>query len=151
MIGREARIQFERFLTDRGVAIARLTVDEAFGIMVAFYKDVPADDCPIDDDGDMLLFQSGSFGPASAFEWSITRQLMPEADPDPGEVWQLELRTQLSAEAGAALSVDDGDAEWCDGPSGLDDFIALVASHPATVALRTLGALEFQLRFDNAE
>ncbi len=152
MIGREARLHFERFLADRGRAASSLTVDDAFDVMVAFYREVRADDCPIPDDGDMLLFQSGADG--SAFEWSITRQLIPEGDPDPGEVWQLELQIRPSAEVLATLSLEDGDGdatEFCESPSALDDFVALVATHPATVALRSLGAVEVRLRFDNAE
>lgn len=150
MIGREAKRDFESFLAGRGRVLSNLSIDEGLALMVAFYQEVRADDCPIPDDGDMLLFQSGET--ASSFEWSITRQLIPAGDPDPGEVWQLALELSLPNDAPAVLALDDGDAtEWCESPSDVDEFVALVLSHPATVALRSLGAVELRLQFDNAE
>lgn len=55
----ESKSQFERFVSDAGCSctIETLDVAEAIRLMLAHYRQVRAADCPLDEDGDMLLFQ----------------------------------------------------------------------------------------------
>ena len=47
--------------------IERLAAAEALELMAAFYRDVRAEDCDLDADGDMLLFQWG------VYDWGTAR------------------------------------------------------------------------------
>ena len=62
--------------------------------MLAFYKEVRARGCPVEKDGDMLLFQYGTYdwkmGEGDFFEFDITRQLI-RGTADDDNMFQLRL------------------------------------------------------------
>ena len=85
-----------------GTAIETLTPDLSFLLLLNFYETARADDAyPMSEDGDMLLFQFGTFdwGEGKQFNLKLNRQIIyPEEDnteedyPDEHEgqeVWQL--------------------------------------------------------------
>jgi hypothetical protein len=51
----QALTEFKQFLQLKGKSIAQLAADEAVDIMITYYTEIRADDCALEDDGDMLL------------------------------------------------------------------------------------------------
>ncbi len=77
---RNAKKAFERYVKDRGLRIKHLPPGTGFTLMCAFYFYERADGCAVDADGDMLLYQWGTYN--SKFQLSITRQFMTEPCED---------------------------------------------------------------------
>lgn len=109
--------------------------------MVAFFRDVRVEDCDLESDGDMLLFQWGVYdwGDGMHFEFDVTRQLIPRGGGDV-DIWQLHLTVRFPPhddlrEFGA------GD-RWCHGIEQLQAFSDFVTSSDAFLAVadRTDGA-----------
>jgi len=107
--------------------------------------------CDIENGGDMLLFQWGTYGAGSEerFDIDLTRQLSKEVvlDPDqPGlvdtELHQLSVTFRF-APTDELRQLEDGD-RWCDNPEGVAAFAEYVlASGPmAAVGHRQDGELE---------
>lgn len=107
------------------------TVAARFAVMRAFYREVRVEDCPLEDDGDMLLFQWGTVRAADThrFEIDLTRQLIAIGDEEP---LQLHLTAQLAPTA--ALTALGAGQEWCPTPADLDAFAALIEGTPAYAA-----------------
>ena len=97
MLAAEAQQEFERFLAASGARVVDLDVPSAVEAMLAFYAGVRAEDCDLDQDGDMLLYQWGTYdrGEGPRFELNLTRQLMIDGSDD-DEIWQLSLTFQLA-------------------------------------------------------
>ena len=62
---KDSKKQLANRMQEAGLKLAKLTADEGFRLMLEFYNDVRADDCPLEEDGDMLLYQ-----------WAFMRTLM---------------------------------------------------------------------------
>ena len=102
--------------------------------MVRFYVDERADGVDIDQDGDMLLFQWGTYdwGEGPSFQYGIVRQLMPtDDDDDDDDIWQLSLTAHF-APADEARTLGDGE-RWCSSPDDVEEFLDFVRQHPATI------------------
>ena len=131
---------FERRLSLGGRSASALTASEGVEAMLAFYAAERCDGCELEEDGDMLLFQWGTYdwGDAAHFELNITRQLMPggEGDGDGDEdedddegILQLSLTFRFPSTA-ELQGLGSGN-EWCDTPSGLPAFRACIDACPA--------------------
>jgi len=61
-----------------GTTIAALTPANSITQILEFYKQIRADNCSINEDGDMLLYQWGTYnwGEGAYFQWDITRQFI---------------------------------------------------------------------------
>lgn len=121
---------FKRLLAARGTDAATLAVAQGFDAMFEFYRNERADDCEIENDGDMLLFQWGTYGERNArrFELDITRQFIrPEGEDD--DIWQLSLTFVFPPN-----EIPSGDS-WCGAPPDLDSFAEFVRSHAAYAAV----------------
>lgn len=130
----EAKTRFEAFLASRGEVVALLTPRRGIEAMLAFYGDVRAMDCDLDNDGDMLLFQWGTYDVGSGvhFRVDITRQFIGQGAED-DDIWQLHLTFELDpTDEHAALGSGD---RWCHSPSELGDFASHVRSHPAIASV----------------
>jgi len=102
-----AKNEFQEYLGRNGLNKNTLTPKLGISAMLAFYREVRADGCRFEDDGDMLLFQWGTFnwGDGEWFELDITRQLIfagidgdgdddyedEDEDEVDDEIWQLSL------------------------------------------------------------
>src|SRR6478752_9100506 len=102
--------------------LARMELDErslqsllpADGIetMLAFYTEERATGCSLDDDGDMLLYEWGTYdwGEGESFEFNITRQFI-----DAKRVFrQLRLRFKFAVSKKTQASVAGN--RWCELP-----------------------------------
>ncbi len=95
--------------------------------MFSFYESVKPDGCN-DDEGDMLLFQWGTYdwGSGKYFELNITRQFVESAMQYDAAISQLSL-TFKYAPTDELESVGSGN-RWCSELAGLDDFRAFIFS-----------------------
>jgi hypothetical protein len=140
-----------RFL--KRLEAARKSLDDltpAVGVeaMLAYFEEERADGCPLDQDGDMLLFQWGThdWSQGPAFEVSIVRQLIA-TDEEDEEPQQLDLRFQFEPAAGA--SVGEGN-RWCESPDRLPEFRRFVIRSAALKAVGHLTPESVALRFGRA-
>jgi hypothetical protein len=127
---------FRRLLAARGLDEATLSVCDGFEAMLDFYRDMRASGCAFEEDGDMLLFQWGTYltlrpdgfmGEASNL--NLTRQLIPEGAQD-DEIWQLGLN--FGFEPAEFRILKSGD-KWCHSLEELRQFREYVlASAPVT-------------------
>jgi hypothetical protein len=74
----DALRELERLLKARGATSSKVSVRDGIEAMLDFYRNTRADDCSLDDDGDMLLFQWGTsdWGKGPEFDLGITRQFI---------------------------------------------------------------------------
>ena len=145
MKSRDALKRFRSFLAARGADVAKLSVREGIEAMLEFYRTERADDCSLDDDGDMLLFQWGTYdwGQGHEFELDITRQFV-RGDGEDEDIWQLSLTFFSSPNA-----IASGD-RWCHLPDDVDDFAKFVRSHAAYASAAQATPIRVELDFEPA-
>jgi hypothetical protein len=126
MKSHDALHQLERLLAARGMRVDTLSVTDGIEAMLEFYRSVRADDCALEDGGDMLLLQWGTYdwGEGARFELNLTRQVIPIGGEDE-DIWQLQLTFRFDPSAIASGN------RWCATPAELDDFTRFARSHAA--------------------
>ncbi len=126
---------FEAFLLVRQLRTAGLTPAEGVAAMLDFYRDVRADGCDLAGDGDMLLFQWGTYcwgDGDEGFELDITRQFIVKGGPS-DVVWHLSLTFSFAPPA--ELRALGAGSRWCRTVITVEDFSVLVGqSSPYTAA-----------------
>lgn len=137
---------FEQRLSLAGRSVSALTASEGVEAMLAFYAAERCDGCVLEEDGDMLLFQWGSYAwkDLTHFELDITRQLMPGGSDDEG-ILQLSLTFRFLP--AAELQAQGSGNEWCATPSDLPAFRDYIDACPAfrLVGSRTPSEVVFNL------
>jgi hypothetical protein len=135
----DALKEFTQFLQEQGKSIDVISSQDGIDCMLDFYTEVRADECDIEADDDMLLFQWGTYdwGEGESFEYNITRQLIvPMEFEDDEESWMEDIFWQLSLTFKYHPSVELRDVEsgdqWCHSPSDVMDFSEFVRSTKAT-------------------
>ena len=118
--------------------------------MLDFYRDQRAADCDIEQDGDMLLYQWGSYdwGAGLFFELDITRQFI-EGEAEDDNVVQLSLTfrytpTELLRKVG-------GGNRWCSALHELESFRAFILKSPAFAAVEDAPPAAVLLHCGDAE
>ncbi|SRR6266511_1878011 len=135
----DAREHFEQFLASKARSATLLDASSAVEYAIDFYINVRADDVDVDDDGDMLLFQWGTYdwGNGPAFEYDITRQLVTETsgseDAD-NAFWQLSLTLQYEPND-ETQALGSGE-KWCSGLAEIDELREVIETAPATLYAR---------------
>lgn len=135
----------QKMLVDQGEKLETLTMERGFQQMFEFYRTHRAEDCPPENDGDMLLFQWGKDSPGT-FEISMTRQFVYESAEDE-DIWQLALSFQFSSTTDLD-EVDSGN-KWCETirPRAVDYFETFVKSSPAYQKASELTATNVSLDY----
>lgn len=107
------------------------------GGMLEFYADERADGCEIDADGDMLLYQWGTFdfGNGASFQLNITRQFIQSGDDEP-----LQLSLTFYYEPSAAVNAIPPANRWCHEPAGIRAFREFIEASPAFRAVAPVAA-----------
>lgn len=125
MLAKDAKVGFEEALHASGADLLSLTPRMAFERMTAFFRETRAEDCDSARDGDMLLYQWGTYdwGEGKRFEFGVTRQLIPVCG-EGDDIWQLQLTIRLDPED-RLLGLGAGD-RWCHSVDDLADFVAHV-------------------------
>lgn len=123
---RDSEVSFREFVDSAGLAIDSLTAPQAVELMLRHYATLRVLGCSTDDDGDMLLFQWGTYdwGAGLHFEFDLTRQfILDGADGDVG-ISQLSLTLHFPA-SDDLRRLGSGD-RWCHAPGDLEEFRAFV-------------------------
>ena len=136
--------KFRQQVDAAGVSLSQLLPETGVRLMLQFYENERANDCELDADGDMLLFQWGSnnWGDGLYFDLNITRQLIQEKD---GEqcIRQLSLTFRHHAEP-AFTEIESGN-KWCPNPSGATEFGDWIQNSTAFQSCRSKTPIEIQL------
>lgn len=91
----QAKEKLEERIKQAGTPTSDLTLPQGIQLMLDFYRDVRTQGCDLDDDGDMLLFQWGTYdwdGTGPTFQCDITRQFIKAgSEGDDGQTQHLQL------------------------------------------------------------
>jgi len=115
--------------------------------MLGYYRDQRVDGVELDGDGDMLLFQWGTYdwGEGEFFDFEIVRQLI---DPEEYEIFQLMLTMKFES-TDTLKKLGDGN-EWCEHPEGLDDFERFIQDSQPYKQLSKQSPLQIEISLDEA-
>ena len=132
-----------------GRSLGTLTPSDGVDLMTDFYLEERAEACDVDSDGDMLLYQWGTYdwGEGESFEFDITRQLIA-GDGDDEDIFQLSLTFQFRPTA-ALRQLGSGD-RWCQSPGELEGFRAFIHSSAPFLAVGHETAAGVKLEYDVA-
>jgi hypothetical protein len=139
------KTRFLKRLEAAGLSLDRLTPAAGVEAMLTYYAEERAEGCPFEDDGDMLLFEWGTYdwGEGPAFEVAITRQLIVPDDENE-EPRQLGLTFRFDP------SIGDGVREgnrWCRSLDELAKFRRFVTRSSALKAVAQQSAVSVGLRY----
>jgi hypothetical protein len=151
MMIRQSRDALLSFLLERGWSTDTVEPRVAVMAMVDWYAQARVEDAAaVDQDGDMLLFQWGTYdwGSGRAFEVDVTRQLILAAEEDDDAIWQLGLTFRYRPDV-ATEALAKGH-QWCGQPSDAAKFSTLLSKHPVLDFADTAVSMERKLRLENA-
>ncbi len=139
MTPKNAKKELEKFIKKCDTPMGSLTPAQGIRIMLDFYRDVRADGCELDEDGDMLLFQWGTSecGDSESFQFDITRQFILVESEDDDAMSQLSFTFHFTPSAELA-KLEDGN-QWCSTPDDLEEFESFITgsgAHGAVAAAR---------------
>jgi hypothetical protein len=129
----------------------------AFQLACLFYSSERADDCDVAADGDMLLFQWGTYdwGHGRHFEFDITRQFipgLPSVNPPRESDFPIrQLSWTLVFGPTAELAALGRGNRWCHRPQLLPEFVNEVSGLPAFGAMAHRTADEVGLTYGDVE
>ncbi len=145
---KSAKQQFEKFIGNAGKATASLTPEQAVSLVLDFYKQVRAEDCPLDEDGDMLLYQWGIYadtGGGESFHFDLTRQfILADSDSDDG---MSQLSLTMYFKPSPELQAFEGSNEWCHSPDDLLQFREFIENSDAYRAVSQLKPKDVKIQF----
>jgi len=146
----ESLAKFREFAAGRGHDVERLDAATCVDLMTAWYELERCDEVDMSQDGDMLLFEWGTYDwGGRSFRVSLTRQfIIASMDGDDEGFWQLccELHYPVT-EATEALGSGN---QWCDSPDGLDGFRSFIAGTAADAYARPHLPMKVELRLGQA-
>jgi hypothetical protein len=147
----DAEASFRGHLTNLGLRLDGEDVRTVFAAMADWYEQERAEDAAsIEEDGDMLLFQWGTYdaGSGRVFEYGLTRQLIGSEDVEDQGIFQLSVsyRYPINVQADALGS----GTRWCGRPSGLVGFRQAIDAGPASALTRSIEPLETLLTWQVA-
>ncbi|HEX6611707.1 MAG TPA: hypothetical protein VF051_13085 [Hyphomicrobiaceae bacterium] len=142
--------EFQAFLSRRGLAVTTLGVAGGCAAMLDFYQDQRPAECAQTPDGDMLLFQWGTYdwGEGEHFQLDLTRQLILSDEAEDEDIWQLSL-TFLFEPVDDLRAVGAGN-EWCTTVQALPKFRTDVSRSAALAACSARPLVRATLRYDCA-
>ena len=144
-----ARIEFEKFLAKRFGRPLPRTPAEGLPAMLEFFRDVRVEDVNAKADGDMLLFQWGTYdwGAGAKFELDLARQLIRGSGGD-GGIRQLHLAFRFATSA-QLTGLGKGNKR-CSSTGDLGSFESFVLEHPTVRALGQRADGVVEVRYDRA-
>jgi hypothetical protein len=153
MTPESAKQEMEKRFTQSGVAMSALTPEQGIRLMLDFYRDVRAEKCELAADGDMLLFQWGTYDwdGGRSFQFDITRQFIvshSDDEDDDDAISQLSLKFHFtpSTESDAIESSN----HWCSTPDESPDFETFIFDSDAYRAVQDLRPSKVTLDYDLA-
>jgi hypothetical protein len=140
-----AKSQFLDCLGQSVGELASLSPIQGISLMLDLYCHERAEGCPIDQDGDMLLYQWGTYdwGRGERFELNITRQFIESSGDEDGTMRQLSLTFRFEPDE-ALRDLTQGN-RWCRNPDGLPVFQAFIQSSRAWLEVQRRRPVEITL------
>jgi hypothetical protein len=121
---RNARQEFEKVLSGRGLREGDLDLADGCGAVFDFYRDMRPQGRVFEqhEDADMLLFQWGTndWGTGEHFAFNLTRQLVMCEDAEDEDIWQLSLTFEFEPD-NELRALSRGD-KWCGSLAELPEF-----------------------------
>ena len=142
-----AESEFEKFISQSGAKIATLTPAIGIHLMFEFYKQVRADNCPIDKDGDMFLYEWGTYdwGEGTYFQLDITRQFIETGFEGDDGISQLSMRFYFyPSEEFQHLEWGN---RWCDSPTELSHFKSYVTTNAAYLKVANANPTKLDIEY----
>lgn len=129
-----------------GHKLEALAPPDGIRLMLSFYREVRVEGGRPDADGDMLLYQWGTYdwGEGEAFDIDITRQLIVGNGGDE-DIFQLSLTFKFPP-AEQLRQLGEG-TRWCHSPEELEEFQAFINSSPALIASEHEKTSEVRLEY----
>jgi hypothetical protein len=132
--------------------IARSKPDKVFPVTFDLYRDERIEGTSLGNDGDMLLFQWGTYdwGAGRHFELDLTRQaiLEPEDPDEDPEILQLRCTFRYAPELFADLPSGN---RWCYSPEDVQAFSDFVLSSPGLALALQREPASLVVRIDSVE
>jgi hypothetical protein len=126
---------FEAELASRGLTATTFDAESLVALMFDFYTSSRITDADLDGDGDMLLFEWGTYdwgsGHGPSFQYCITRQVITSAD-DIDDQEMLRLCTRVHYAPCAETEELGSGSRWCPRPEAADDVRAWLLAVDAT-------------------
>ena len=143
----ESVSKLQELSTAAGTPVASMGAREAVDRMLEFYRDVRAENCVTDEEGDMLLCQWGLYdwGGGASFQFNLTRQFIEPGDEDNEGMSQLSL-TLHYAPTDVLLALSNGDL-WCESPAGLAEYEQSIRAGDAFLAVTPLKPVKVDLEW----
>ncbi|WP_395751333.1 hypothetical protein [Prosthecobacter sp.] len=129
---------FQAAVTASGKTVETLGAEGALEQMTAFYRNVRAESCILDEEGDTLLCEWGLHeeGPVPGFQLEFTRHFIEPGDEDEDGMSQLSLTLYYSP-APELQALENG-TRLCTMPDGAMEFENSVRSSEAFQAVARL-------------
>jgi hypothetical protein len=128
----------ERRAAVRGIDLESLSADTAVDLVLGWFRDDRVDDArPLDQDGDGILFQWGTydfFNDGPTFQYDLTRQM---ALSEGAEVRLLHLSVTLHYTATPGTTALGSGEEWCFSPESIPQLRRVIELSPATAYAST--------------
>jgi hypothetical protein len=131
-----------------GVKLASLTPTQGFPLMLQFYDEVRAEDCDLESDGDMLLYQWGVYEDldgGKSLHVDITQQFIVSDEDGDDAMSQLSL-TFFYKPPEKFKALKDGN-KWCSLPKELKAFRKFIESTPAYQKVANLKADDVKIQY----
>jgi hypothetical protein len=131
----DARAAFEGELAQRGLTATTFDAKSLVDLMFDFYTGTRITDADLDEDGDMLLVEWGTYdwgtGDRPSFQYSVTRQIITSAD-DIDDQEMLQLRTVVHYAPSPQTELLGSGSRWCPRPDAVGEFRAWLLGTEAT-------------------
>lgn len=130
----------------KGHPLKALTPPEGIHLMLNFYLEERVEEGDLDADGDMLLYQWGTYdwGKGETFELDITRQLI-SGDGEDDDIFQLSLTFKFQPTE-SLRQLGEGN-RWCNRQEEVEEFQAFVSDSPAFLAVEGKEPFEVQVEY----
>jgi hypothetical protein len=130
------KIEFESFVRQYDFKFERLTLASSVQLMLDFYKQFRVDGCPINNNGDMLLFAWGTYnwGEGSFFQCDITRQFVSDGLDGDDAISQLSVRVYFDP---AGFSDLKSGSRWCESLDDVVNFEMFILANDAFISVAT--------------
>lgn len=144
---RFAKIEFEKFVGQSGAAVAMLEPSEGIRLMLDFYKQIRAEGCLIGEDGDMLLYEWGTYdwGEGPFFQCDITRQFIEVGSEGDDGMSQLSMRFYFQPSE-EFESLKSGN-HWRSSLAEVTDFESFIKANAAYRAVVTANPVKVSLEY----
>jgi hypothetical protein len=144
---KQAKKELEKIIKQSGKPLSSLTPAQGMRLMLDFYRDIRADGCDLEGDGDMLLFQWGVYDSDAgrSFQFDLTRQFMLEDCEDDDGMTQLSLTFHFEPSPKLEALADGN--QWCHAPDGLGEFETFITGSSAYGSVATASPKNVTLNF----